>query len=125
MSGAIRRLEAFARQKESLLQKIILRSAHSNGMGFKHSMCHPMDGRTLPNADVATSILKEIAEEFSSPTTNNSSSTDQEATVSFVDTNFLLHPVWDSQLDYSHYEWDAGMYEFKFIISKSLQEEWG
>jgi hypothetical protein len=65
-----------------------------NALGNTHSQCPPIDFRSLPNADVATSILKEIAESFSSEANSN-----ETPIVSFVDTGFLIDPVWDSAAD--------------------------
>ena len=89
-----------------------------NALGNTHSQCPPIDFRSLPNADVATSILKEIAESFSSEANSN-----ETPIVSFVDTGFLIDPVWDSSVDWSHYRWEAGEMETKFILSEILNED--
>ena len=98
------------------LRKIILRSAHPNGMGWRHSKCPAKDFRSLPNTIKATSVLQEIAADFAA---NNNTM------VSFIDTNPIIDPVWDSNRDWSHYRWEAGEVEFKFLLWNILLEEWG
>ena len=36
---------------------------------------------------------------------------------------FLLYSVWDSAFDWSHYKWESGEMETKFILSEILKEE--
>lgn len=90
--------------------KILLRSAHSNGLGERYNKCPPSDVRTPINAGIATRILKEIAHEFD----NN--------TVTVLDTSFLLDPVWDSATDWCHYSGEMATNEFKYILSEINKE---
>jgi hypothetical protein len=119
MTNVANILEKAARGDQIPLRRVLLRSAHPNALGNEHSQCPPKDFRSLPNADVATSILKEIAEGFSSEANNNN----ETPIVSFVDTGFLIDPVWDSSVDWSHYRWEAGEMETKFILSEILNED--
>jgi hypothetical protein len=119
MTNVANILEKAARGDQIPLRRVLLRSAHPNALGNEHSQCPPKDFRSLPNADVATSILKEIAEGFSSEANNNN----ETPIVSFVDTGFLIDPVWDSSVGWSHYRWEAGEMETKFILSEILNED--
>jgi len=100
------------------LRRILLRSLHPNAMGYQHSMCPPMDFRTLPNAHEATSVVREIAHGHANDHNSNDA-----PRVGFVDTRFLLDPVWDSNKDWSHYTWVAGEAETGFVLWKILREE--
>ena len=102
---------------KSPLRRILLRSAHPNGMGWKQRQCPPGDFRTPINAKIATNVVKEIADGFSRNTTLTP--------VSFIDTSFLIDPVWDAAPDWSHYEDEMekiSEMEAKFILSEILKE---
>lgn len=102
---------------KSPLRRILLRSAHPNGMGWKQRQCPPGDFRTPINAKIATNVVKEIADGFSRNTTLTP--------VSFIDTSFLIDPVWDAAPDWSHYEDEMekiSEVEAKFILSEILKE---
>jgi len=125
MTNATRILEKVARDSRTPLRKVLLRSAHANGNLLFQWQRQPENLRTLPNANMATSIVKEIAEGFSTRTTVNSgnASIKEIPTVSFIDTRFLIDPVWDSAMDFSHHLGEAGKEEVKFILSEILNEE--
>jgi len=99
------------------LRKVLLRSAHANGLKWDVSMCPPRDMRGPVNADGATTILREVAESFVGVRN------EQSPIVSFLDTSFLLDPVWDSPEDWSHYMGKEGEMETKFILSEILIKE--
>ena len=121
LTAVVRVLDELARDPAFPLRRVILRSLHANGMGYRQSACPPSDWRTFPNSEVASLMVKKIAEGFSSEAKKNN---DQEV-VSFLDTRFLMDPVWDSSMDWSHYEWEASEIEAKFILSEIMNEEWG
>ena len=126
MTIAVKNLVEFAGRPESPLQKIYLRSVHPNAMGAWYSKCPPIDGRSLPNADIATTILRDIAEDFSFASSSSNNSNNRNASfVFFLDTNPIIDPVWDSAEDYCHYTWNASTYEIEYILSKIIQDEWG
>jgi hypothetical protein len=77
-------------------------------------------GGLPPNADGATMILREIAKGFSASPSPSPSS--PPPIVSFIDTNFLIDPVWDWAEDWSHYIDENGEVEAKFILSEILKE---
>ena len=120
LTGAIRVLDDIARDPETRLRRVLLRSLHPNGLGFAYSACPPTDFRTFPNTDFATSVVKKIAEDFSSEAKKNNVN----EVVSFLDTRFLMDPVWDSNMDWSHYDWEVSEIEAKFMVSEIMNEEW-
>ena len=99
----------------SPLRRVILRSAHPNALKRDVSVCPPRDMRNPHTANVATTIMRDIAKTFSSSS----------PAFSFLNTEFLMNPFWDSAYDYNHYEHgnEAGMAESKFILSEILKEE--
>jgi len=93
-----------------------LRSAHPNALGFDYYKCPAFDFRTVPNAKMATSLLKEIVE-------THAMDEDGKEVLSLVDTSFLIDPVWDSAEDMSHYRKnEAGLMETKYILWKIFSE---
>ena len=106
---------AVASQKNRL-EKILLRSAHPHALGFDYYKCPAYDFRTVPNAKMATSLLKEIVE-------THAMDEDGKEVLSLVDTSFLIDPVWDSAEDMSHYRKnEAGLMETKYILWKIFSE---
>ena len=97
------------------LEKILLRSAHPNALGYDYYKCPAYDFRTVPNAKMATSLLKEIVE-------THAIDEDGKEVLSLVDTSFLIDPVWDSAADMSHYANEAGLMEAKYILWKIFSE---
>ena len=100
------------------LEKILLRSAHPNALGFDYYKCPAYDFRTVPNAKMATSLLKEIVE-------THAIDEDSKEVLSLVDTSFLIDPVWDSAADMSHYDDEntvIGVMEAKYILWKIFSE---
>ena len=88
MITGIRKLEKVTRNSNSPLRKVVLRSAHPNGLKFQNNQCPPQDVRSPVNAAGATAILREIVDGFTSA-------------VSMVDTSFIIDPVWDAAEDLS------------------------
>jgi hypothetical protein len=97
---------------KTLLQKtnskILLWSAHPNGLGTRFTTCPPVDVRTPINAAIATEILREIADNQN---------------ITFLDTSFLIDAVWDSAPDWNHYEGEVATMEAKYILSEILKEK--
>ena len=130
MSDVIKILQTTAMDQNNSLQNIVVRSAHANGLKLDMIQCPAKDFRHPLNADLATVILKQIVEESNhqrqTTTTTNSTATNPATRttppeiVSFLDTNFLLGPVWDAQSDWNHYRGKEGVEEAKFILSYIL-----
>ena len=100
------------------LEKILLRSAHPNALGYDYYKCPAYDFRTVPNAKMATSLLQEIVE-------THAIDEDGKEVLSLVDTSFLIDPVWDSATDMSHYDDEntvIGVMEAKYILWKIFSE---
>jgi len=96
------------------LQRVVLRSAHTNGMGYMRTMCPPKDFRTPINALMATMVLEEIVEEFEH-------GENKPSFVSLVDTGSVINPVWDSAKDWSHYTGEHEWVETIFLLSEILK----
>ena len=130
MSDVIKILQTTAMDQDNSLQKIVVRSVHANGLKLDMIQCPAKDFRHPLNADLATVILKQIVEESNhqrqTTTTTNSTATNPATRttppeiVSFLDTNFLLGPVWDAQSDWNHFRGKEGVEEAKFILSYIL-----
>jgi len=116
MTTVVKMFKSAVASPKNQLEKILLRSAHANSMGYEYHKCPAADYRTIPNAEMATSLLKEIVE------THAAINEDGKEVLSLVDTNFLIDPVWDSPADLSHYRNEAGLMETKYILWKILSE---
>jgi len=101
-----------------LFRRVVLRSAHPNGLGFRHVKCPPADRRTYPNAEIATSIVRDIAAAVDAARGEEAA-----VTTTFVDTRFLIDPVWDSQQDLSHYKNEIAEQEARFILREILMTD--
>ena len=115
MTTVVEMFKSAVASPKNALEKILLRSAHTNAMGYKYHTCPARDYRTIPNAKMATSFLKEIVE-------THAIDEDGKEVLSLVDTTFLLDPVWDSAPDLSHYTGEAALMETKYILWKILSE---
>ena len=135
MSEVVQRLATVAKDPVNTLRNVVLRSVHPNGLKSDIVMCPTNDTRHLPNADLATRILKEIVEETNQQQErqpqNDRREGDVEALspchnniVSFLDTSFLMGPVWDSSSDWNHFKNQEGVEEAKFILSYLMTEDW-
>ena len=109
MITGIRKLEKVTKNSNSPLRKVVLRSAHPNGLKFQNNQCPPQDVRSPVNAAGATAILREIVDGFTSA-------------VSMVDTSFIIDPVWDAAEDFSHYTHEEGEMEAKFLLTEILRK---
>ena len=118
MTTVVEMFKSAVASPKNRLEKILLRSAHPNALGFTFYKCPAGDYRTVPNAKMATSLLKEIVE-------THAIDEDGKEVLSLVDTSFLIDPVWDSAEDMSHYGDEAGLVEAKYILWKILSEGYG
>ncbi|GFH62050.1 hypothetical protein CTEN210_18526 [Chaetoceros tenuissimus] len=121
LTESVRFLQRESFRIKSPLQRILLRSAHACGMGWDRRSCPPRDFRTPINAEIANKILHDIADGFSKQESRNTTL----VPVSFIDTSFLIDPVWDSAPDFSHYEHEMekiSQMEAKFILSEILKK---
>jgi hypothetical protein len=93
-----------SRQEEGGLT-IYLRSINYNPLGGKHAACPPVDFRSPMVIDGYNAILKRLAAEFHVP---------------FIDTNFIVGPMWDQAIDWNHYHGEVGNQIAKYIIARVL-----
>ena len=87
--------------------RVFLRSMHYNPIGFKISMCLPTDWRSPFMVDAYNLVLKGVAEEMS---------------ITFIDTNFIIGPMWDATSDWCHYDNKVGLVEARYILSQVLKQ---
>jgi len=77
---------------ESGLENLSLQSIHYNALGDIKTTCPPQDWRSPPLIDVYNRILLDLA------TSKN---------LSYIDTNFIVGPLWDIFKDFGHYRLNA------------------
>ncbi|MGK3737767.1 MAG: hypothetical protein ACI90V_004614 [Bacillariaceae sp.] len=121
--------------------KIILRSVHTNGLKEHILTCPAIDFRTPYNTIICNQILQDIVTDTNNSnnnnttttskgsgiitTTNSSSSNDDDGNdsiISYINTNFITEPVWDSKEDWSHLRGEAGTEEIKYILYEILRQ---
>jgi len=93
--------------------KVIWRSMHYNPLGDKISSCPPQDWRSPPVVDAYNNVLRNKLAKGSSR-------------LMFVDTTFIIGPMWDSAKDWCHYVGKVGKAEAKYflhVISKLAANE--
>jgi hypothetical protein len=121
--------------------KIILRSVHTNGLKEHILTCPPVDFRTPYNTMICNQILQDIVTETNNNNNNNtsqgsglittanssSSSSNNDDNggniISYINTNFITEPVWDSKEDWSHLRGNAGTEEIKFLLYEILRQQ--
>ena len=113
MSQVVEILQNVAKNPNNKLRNVVVRSVHNNGLKRNIEVCPSVDLRHPTNADLATMILKEIVQE----TNQQEDAAESPNIVSFLDTNFLIGPVWDSGSDWNHYTGQEGLEEAKYILS--------
>lgn len=83
--------------------KIYIRAMHSLPIRSDTATCPPIDWRTPPVIDGYNSILSSLTKEYD---------------IEYLDTRFLMEPMWDSCEDWNHYLGKAGRNEALYIIGK-------
>ncbi|GFH50019.1 hypothetical protein CTEN210_06498 [Chaetoceros tenuissimus] len=89
------------------VQHIILRSVHYIPIGDMVGQCPPTDWRSPHVIDLYNKVLREVAEE---------------SNVQYIDTNFIISPLWDSPKDWCHYENEAGASEALYILQNVIDQ---
>jgi len=113
--------EDYRRQMETLVKNIVkvqknnntnntdfyIRSMHYNPLGDMISACPPTDWRSPSVVEQYTNITKNLAATYN---------------ISYIDTNIVVSPVWDSQDDWCHFAGNTGMKaaiaEAQYVIGK-------
>jgi len=95
-----------ARLKKRKLTNLFLRSIHYNALGDIKTTCPPQDWRSPPVIDAYNDILVDL-------TTSRK--------VPFIDTNFIVGPMWDISADLCHYKNDrVARAEALYVLSRIL-----
>ena len=113
-------LQMASAKNQVLIRRILLRSAHPNGLKRDAVSCPAKDWRNPINSDIGNIILQEIANGVAS---NNTRDDVTLPPVSFIDTTFLIDAVWDSASDWSHYSKETSQMEARFLVSEILKED--
>ena len=83
--------------------RLFLRSMHYNPMGDLIGDCLPKDWRTPFLVDGYNFVLRRVAAKHEIP---------------FLDTNFIVSPMWDSSPDLNHLDNHVGMTEALYILNE-------
>jgi len=120
--------------------EIILRSIHTNGLKEHITSCPPIDFRSPYNTKISNQILQDIVIATNKNTSTGTASTDNasssssgsssnenyndndnDSSISYINTNFITEPVWDSKQDWSHLNDEAGTEEIKYMLYEILR----
>lgn len=86
---------------------IYARSIHYNSLSYKTSTCPPQDWRNPLVIDGYNSVIKAVTRELN---------------ISFLDTNFLVGPVWDAAPDFCHLNDKTSDAEMLYIAASVLRD---
>mmetsp|Transcript_14391 Transcript_14391/g.28773 ORF Transcript_14391/g.28773 Transcript_14391/m.28773 type:complete len:527 (+) Transcript_14391:295-1875(+) len=97
------------RLNKSGLPNIFLRSIHYNALGDIKTICPPQDWRSPPIIDGFNDIIR------------NLTLTIANKNISYIDTNFIVGPLWDISEDFCHYRSDkVASAEALYMLSRLL-----
>ncbi len=119
-SGMTKTVQLFQTADQSSIRKVWLRSAHPNGFNKRHTNQSPDDFRTPVNSKLATQIIQEIVNELETTDKNESK---RLPSISVMDTDVVMDPVWDAAPDWSHYKGQFEEAETKFILSTIVNDD--
>jgi len=119
-SGMTETVQLFQSLDQSSIRKVWLRSAHPNGFTKKHWRHPPLDFRTPVNSKLATQIMQEIVNELETTSKNESK---RLPSISLMDTDVVMDPVWENAQDWSHYKGQFAEAETKFILSAIVNDD--
>ena len=86
--------------------KIYLRSIHYNALGDVKTSCPPQDWRSPPVIDTYNDIIRNLSSSMN---------------ISYIDTNFIVGPLWDISEDFCHYRLDkVASAEALYMLSRML-----
>lgn len=100
-------VKAINNLRSGRLQNINLRSIHYNPLGDSKTTCPPTDWRNPPAIGMYNDILLNVSATMALP---------------FIDTRFIMSPMWDSAPDWCHYRNKAGIEEARFILQQLLPQ---
>jgi len=80
---------------------LYFRSIHYNPIGDWIGACPPKDWRSPPVVDGYNYVLEKLCNDFGLP---------------FIDTNFIISPMWDTPSDWNHFGNEAGKVEAIYIM---------
>jgi hypothetical protein len=86
-----------------------LRSMNYNPLGGRIASCPPTDWRSPVVVDGYNAILRRLAKSFH---------------ITYIDSNFIVGPMWDSAPDWSHYRNEVGHRMAAYIVARVLNLVW-
>jgi len=86
---------------------VLTRNIHCNGLGDRYWTCPPVDWRSPTTMRQVTNVVQQVVA--------------NSAHVHYVDTNFIVEPLWDSAQDWSHLNAPVSQAETLYLLSKVLQ----
>ena len=105
----------------------VYRSINYNPLGGLIGACPPMDWRLPTMIDGYNAAIQHVVKELHDETAMNSSSSSggggkgsANHVVQFVDTNFLVDPMWDAASDWCHLDPPLALLQGVYIIQKVL-----
>ena len=88
------------------VENFALRSIHYNSLGDVKTLCPPLDWRSPPIVDGYNAILRNLTSGMGVP---------------YIDTNFIIGPMWDSAGDFCHYRDDeVSKAEALYVLGRLL-----
>ena len=87
--------------------KLYLRSMHYNALGNSMTGCPPREWRNPFVIDGYNGIAKQLTLEFM-------------GSVEYIDTDFIIGPMWDSPDDWCHYRNEAGKQDALYLLARVL-----
>jgi len=98
--------DMITRFKDLRVANFYLRAIHYNPLGDEKTECPPKDWRSPPVIDMYNDIIQNLSTAMKVP---------------FINTNFIISPMWDSAVDWCHYKFSsASQSEALYMLGQLL-----
>jgi hypothetical protein len=101
----------------------IYRSINYNPLGALIGSCPPTDWRSPTTIDGYNAAIRHAIEDLQQSNINNTASnasSNVRSVVQFVDTDFLVGPLWDAASDWCHLDQPIGLLQGFYIVQQAL-----
>ena len=116
--------------------ELFARSIHYNPLGDSISSCPPKDHRNPVVIDGYNYIIQQVVHDMNANSTTtttdssssaalHSSSKNKNNRIMYIDTNFIVGPVWDTSPDWCHLNSDTSQVEALYIASVMMSDSSG
>ena len=102
ITNVFERLQNLSNKHKKNKLQIFVRSTHYNPFGDVILQCPPKHWRNPIVIDGYNAISQKISQKFQM--------------IPFIDTNFIISPMWDSAPDWCHYKNKAGQHDALYIL---------